>query len=468
MNPLRADQLGPLDMFKIGVGPSSSHTVGPMLAALEFRHQIAEIIGEQKLTTSDNLHIEVELYGSLSATGRGHATDGASCAGLAGLHPRTAVPEDIWAVMPAIERTPTIEINGVGLAFQPSTDIKWLGWTLDDKPLPHPNTMRFHVYKNDAIICEQVWFSVGGGFVEPADPRTGKPQATASADSLKEVPYPFNTAAEFVQQCHTNKIEPWRLVIANEEARGRSESDLREKLSNILRVFDECIENGLTHEGILPGGLNVRRRAKNLLEQMKAGKTMAWAGGDLSPSIYAMAVNEENAAGGRVVTAPTNGSSGLIPAVWRTLKESKNLSEETLQNGLMVASVVGALVKTHASISGAEVGCQGEVGTSCAMAAAGATAMLGGTPNQIEQAAEIGIEHHLGMTCDPIMGLVQVPCIERNAMGAVKALNATSLALACDGEHLVSLDKALAVMKQTGLDMHMKYKETSTGGLALG
>jgi L-serine dehydratase len=201
---------------------------------------------------------------------------------------------------------------------------------------------------------------------------------------------------------------------------------------------------------------------------MQAGKTMAWAGGDLRPSIYAMAVNEENAAGGRVVTAPTNGSSGLIPAVWRTLKETQNLSEETLQNGLMVASVIGALVKTHASISGAEVGCQGEVGTSCAMAAAGATAMLGGTPDQIEQAAEIGIEHHLGMTCDPIMGLVQVPCIERNAMGAVKALNATSLALACDGSHLVSLDKALAVMKQTGLDMHQKYKETSTGGLALG
>ena len=212
----------------------------------------------------------------------------------------------------------------------------------------------------------------------------------------------------------------------------------------------------------------MRRRARALYDQLNSGKAPVRWGSDLRPSVYAMAVNEENAAGGRVVTAPTNGSSGLIPAVWRTLKETNDLSDETLQNGLIVASVVGALVKTHASISGAEVGCQGEVGTSCAMAAAGAVAMLGGTPSQIEQAAEIGIEHHLGMTCDPIMGLVQVPCIERNAMGAVKALNAASLSLASDGQHLVSLDRALEVMKQTGLDMNQKYKETATGGLALG
>lgn len=466
MNPLRADQLGPLDMFKIGVGPSSSHTVGPMLAGLEFRKFVENFLLDRAGMKSP--HIVVELFGSLSATGKGHATDGAVCAGLQGLHPRTAMPDEVWAVMPLLEETAAINLENKIVAFKPSVDIHWQGWTMDGEVIPHPNTMRFRILENETVLCDQVWFSVGGGFVEPADPETGRPRATASEDSLKEVPYPFNTAAEFVEQCDKNKLEPWRVVIANEEARGRSESDLREKLSNILRVFEECIDNGLTHEGILPGGLNVRRRAKNLYEQMKAGKTMAWAGGDLRPSIYAMAVNEENAAGGRVVTAPTNGSSGLIPSVWRTLKESKDLSEETLQNGLMVASVVGALVKTHASISGAEVGCQGEVGTSCAMAAAGATAMLGGTASQIEQAAEIGIEHHLGMTCDPIMGLVQVPCIERNAMGAVKALNATSLALACDGSHLVSLDKALSVMKQTGLDMHQKYKETSTGGLALG
>lgn len=466
MNPLRADQLGPLDMFKIGVGPSSSHTVGPMLAALEFRKSAEQLLGIS--LSGKHLFCEVELYGSLSATGKGHATDGATCAGLFGLHPRTASPGEIWAVMPALERSAIVEFDNAVLKFKPSESIKWLGWTIDNQPLSHPNTMRFRIFDEDSTRVEQIWFSVGGGFVEPADPETGKPRATASEDSLKVVPYPFNTAAEFVRQCEENNLKPWQIVIANEAARGRAEEDLREKLSNILRVFDACIENGLSHEGILPGGLNVRRRAKKLFEQLQTGKTMTWGGGDLRPSIYAMAVNEENAAGGRVVTAPTNGSSGLIPAVWRTLKETSNLSEETLQNGLMVASVVGALVKTHASISGAEVGCQGEVGTSCAMAAAGATAMLGGTPDQIEQAAEIGIEHHLGMTCDPIMGLVQVPCIERNAMGAVKALNATSLALACDGSHLVSLDKALAVMKQTGLDMHQKYKETSTGGLALG
>ncbi|MBZ0185341.1 MAG: L-serine ammonia-lyase, iron-sulfur-dependent, subunit alpha, partial [Candidatus Obscuribacterales bacterium] len=247
-----------------------------------------------------------------------------------------------------------------------------------------------------------------------------------------------------------------------------SEAKLREELGEILDTMESCIERGLNQEGILPGGLNVRRRAKSIYAKIESGDTVKWANNDLRPSVYAMAVNEENAAGGRVVTAPTNGSSGLIPAVWRNLREIHELSSQTLINGLIVASVIGALVKVHASISGAEVGCQGEVGTSCAMAAAGAVAMLGGTANQIEQAAEIGIEHHLGMTCDPIMGLVQVPCIERNAMGAVKALNAAALSLASDGIHLVSLDKALEVMKQTGIDMNQKYKETSTGGLALG
>jgi L-serine dehydratase len=424
---------------------------------------------EHRELSGQDLSIEVELYGSLSATGHGHATDGAVCAGLAKLHPRSAEPEDIWAVMPAMEAAGRLDFADSSIAFKPSRDIKWLGWTMDDGPLPHPNTIRFRLLSKSQVWFEQTYFSVGGGFVETADPTTGQRRSAATAESLKVVPYPFDSAAEFVEQCRKNNLSPWQLVVANEEARGRKEDDLRDKLSNILRIFDQCIDNGLKHEGILPGGLNVRRRAKSLFERMKEGKTLSWSdGGDLRPSIYAMAVNEENAAGGRVVTAPTNGSSGLIPAVWRTLKETKGLSQETLQNGLLVASVVGALVKTHASISGAEVGCQGEVGTSCAMAAAGATAMLGGNVNQIEQAAEIGIEHHLGMTCDPIMGLVQVPCIERNAMGAVKALNAACLALACDGSHLVSLDKALEVMKQTGLDMHQKYKETSTGGLALG
>jgi L-serine dehydratase len=464
MNPVRADQIGPLDMFKIGIGPSSSHTVGPMLAALTFRKwiaaQAASLLGE-------NLKLTVELFGSLAATGQGHATDGACCAGLIGLHPKTASPDAIWAAMPDLNESRCVEISGSKIAFTPKDDIIWAGWLMDNEALPHPNTIRFRLWTGDQIRGEQIIMSVGGGFVEPVDAKTGMRQAPDQSASVA-VPYPFNSASEFVEQCNKNKISPWSLIIANEEAKGTSEATLREELDKILQVFNQSIENGLAAEGILPGGLNVRRRAKALFKQMKEGKSPSWAAGDLRPSVYAIAVNEENAAGGRVVTAPTNGSSGLIPAVWRTLEETNNLSQETLQNGLIVASVIGALVKTHASISGAEVGCQGEVGTSCAMAAAGATAMLGGSPDQLEQAAEIGIEHHLGMTCDPIMGLVQVPCIERNAMGAVKALNAAMLSLASDGNHLISLDRVLEVMKQTGLDMNQRYKETATGGLALG
>ncbi len=466
MNPLRADHISPLDMFKIGVGPSSSHTVGPMLAALAFRQRVLE--GGALGVGGDDWRFQVELYGSLSATGRGHRTDGALCAGLSGLHPRRSPVEEIWAAMPNLERGEPIAAGGARIGFRPGQDIHWQQWQIDGAELPHPNTMRFRLYRGQRLVLEQVILSVGGGFVEPVDPATGQRRAAADQDAEIEVPYPYNSAKEFVEHCLTSKLAPWEVVIANEGARRTSEGELRAGLADVLQAMEQSIERGLRTEGILPGGLQVRRRAKSLSEQMLAGKTPSWAGNDLRPSVYAMAVNEENAAGGRVVTAPTNGSSGIIPGVWRYLRECEKLSSETLQNGLIVASVVGALVKVHASISGAEVGCQGEVGTSCAMAAGGATAMLGGTARQIEQAAEIGIEHHLGMTCDPIMGLVQVPCIERNAMGAVKALNAAALSLASDGLHLVSLDRALEVMRQTGLDMNQKYKETSTGGLALG
>ncbi len=466
MNPLRADHISPLDMFKIGVGPSSSHTVAPMIAALAFRQAIVKS-GLAKGNDGD-LSIEVELYGSLSATGLGHKTDGAICAGLCGLHPQSAEPERIWQMQTNLLSNPFIEMDGSRLAFDPGTSLKFCGWLMDDGALPHPNTMRFRLLKKGEILLEEIILSAGGGFIEPIDKQTGKRAAAHDKDAHIAVAYPYNSASEFVDICNSKQLKPWQVVIANEQARGLSEKDLRNRLAEILSAMETAINSGLQAEGILPGGLNVRRRAKTLYEQLLAGKSPAWAGGDLRPSVYAMAVNEENAAGGRVVTAPTNGSSGIIPAVWRLLRESENLSLETLENGLITASVIGALVKTHASISGAEVGCQGEVGTSCAMAAGGAVAMLGGTPNQIEQAAEIGIEHHLGMTCDPIKGLVQVPCIERNAMGAVKALNACALSLASDGKHLVSLDHALEVMRQTGLDMNQKYKETATGGLALG
>ena len=454
-------------MFKIGVGPSSSHTVGPMVAALKFRQSVEEICRDLIPGTNDLL-IEVELFGSLSATGKGHATDGAICAGLCGLHPRHASPEQTWDCQPALEKNPHLEIENRKIRFNPSTDIIWRSWTLNDNPLPHPNTIIFRLKSNDKTISEQTLASVGGGFVERICPETGARESGSASDKLHHLPYPYNSAAEFVEHCQKSQLPAWQIVIANQEAMGLSEAKLREELGEILDTMESCIERGLNQEGILPGGLNVRRRAKSIYAKIESGDTVKWANNDLRPSVYAMAVNEENAAGGRVVTAPTNGSSGLIPAVWRNLREIHELSSQTLINGLIVASVIGALVKVHASISGAEVGCQGEVGTSCAMAAAGAVAMLGGTANQIEQAAEIGIEHHLGMTCDPIMGLVQVPCIERNAMGAVKALNAAALSLASDGIHLVSLDKALEVMKQTGIDMNQKYKETSTGGLALG
>jgi L-serine dehydratase len=463
---LRADVISPLDMFKIGIGPSSSHTVGPMVAAFEFRNSIVPEL--ESSSASAKWHIVVELYGSLSATGKGHATDGAVCAGLLGMTPKEADPDKVWQVKPDLDAKPTFVVADKSIAFKPETDIRFLGWTIDDKPLPHPNTMRFALYKDEQPIKEDIWLSVGGGFVERFDSAEGKRISRGQWDDNVTMPYPYNTAHEYIEQCKKSGLPPWQIVIANQEARGLGEKDLRMRLDEILDTMEGCIERGLQVEGILPGGLNVKRRAKALYEKLQSGTPPAWAGNDLRPSVYAMAVNEENAAGGKVVTAPTNGSSGLIPSVWRTLQETHNFSRETLENGLIVASVVGALVKVHASISGAEVGCQGEVGTSCAMAAAGAVAMMGGTVNQIEQAAEIGIEHHLGMTCDPIMGLVQVPCIERNAMGAVKALNAAALSLASDGNHLISLDKVLSVMKQTGLDMNEKYKETSTGGLALG
>ena len=468
MNTTRADLISPLDILKTGIGPSSSHTMGPMMAALEFRKLIvaSHATGELSLSGNSAHILDIELYGSLSATGKGHATDGALCAGIVGLHPTSADPDRVWAVMPELEKTQELDFDGHCVRFDPAENIHWEGWRMDGEPLPHPNTVRFRLRSGDEIVFEQTIISVGGGFVETLGETAGKKSEKAA--SLPELQYQYNSATEFVALVDQEGLAPWDIVIANQERLGLQESKLRQELDLIIETMEACIDRGLATEGILPGGLNVRRRAKSLYDKLQSQERPPTALNDLRPSVYAMAVNEENAAGGRVVTAPTNGSSGLIPAVWRTLREDHDLSRETLQNGLIVASVIGALVKVHASISGAEVGCQGEVGTSCAMAAAGAVAMLGGNVHQMEQAAEIGIEHHLGMTCDPIKGLVQVPCIERNAMGAVKALNAASLSLASDGQHLVSLDKALQVMKQTGLDMNRKYKETSTGGLALG
>ncbi len=468
MNPLRADLISPLEMFKIGIGPSSSHTMGPMLASNQFRDKVLQLLMTKSQPLA-NLQLVVELYGSLSLTGLGHGTDGAICAGLMGLKAKTSDVEKILSAKAYLEQLTQLNFDNNSINFIPSKNIKFLAWKINDQDLPHPNTLRFLLSSNEQIIFEEIYISIGGGFIELIDQKTlTRELPKDNFQTNISLPFPYNSAQEFVEQCMNSKLKPWNIVIANMEICGISETVLRAGLKDVLRVFNECIENGLKNEGILPGGLNVKRRAKALYAKMNENSSNKSLENELKPSVYAIAVNEENAAGGRVVTAPTNGSSGLIPAVFRYLQEQNNLSLDMLQNGLIVASVIGALVKTHASISGAEVGCQGEVGTSCAMAAGGACAMLGGNPHQIEQAAEIGIEHHLGLTCDPVMGLVQVPCIERNAMGAVKALNAVALALACDGQHMVSLDKALKVMKETGLDMNQKYKETSTGGLALG
>jgi L-serine dehydratase len=300
MNPLRADQIGPLDMFKIGIGPSSSHTVGPMIAALEFRNSI---ISEKLPFAIVDPHIQVELYGSLSATGRGHSTDGAICAGIAGKHPRISAPEEIWSAMPELRRNPQVSIDDAVCRFQPDEDIKWEGWLIDGRGLPHPNTIRFRVLSGDKIVKEQIILSVGGGFVEPIDSATGQQSGPTERIYQRPLPYPYNSAAEFVQQCVASGKPAWQVVIANEEAKGLSEVKLRGRLSEILRTFDACIDRGLNAEGILPGGLNLRRRAKALWTQLKEGKSPGWAGNDLRPSIYAIAVNEENAAGGRVVTA---------------------------------------------------------------------------------------------------------------------------------------------------------------------
>ena len=347
MNPLRADRISPLDIFKIGVGPSSSHTVGPLLAASDCRRGLIRFVraaGRKK----GQLHLEVELFGSLSFTGRGHLTDKAVCAGLIGLDPKTAAMEEIWKAMPMLEEKGEIDCEGTTVTFRPGEDIKWHAWLIDGNHLPHPNTIRFRLLENDRLIRQQITVSLGGGFIESVDLSTGQRISPDRNIDSPELPFPFNSAAELVAHCHSNDIAPWQIVIANERSRGLDETLLRIHLKEILETFEQCIERGLNGEGVLPGGLNVKRRAKALFEQLQRNQFPDFAKADLRPSIYAIAVSEENAAGGKVVTAPTNGSAGLIPAVWRTLRESNGLSEEVLENGLMVASVIAALVKTHA------------------------------------------------------------------------------------------------------------------------
>jgi L-serine dehydratase len=440
-------------MFKIGIGPSSSHTVGPMKAALFFlrRHDV-NIIS----------HLRATLYGSLAWTGRGHGTDKAILLGFSGEAPDTVNPDIVESFCERVrtEKLITLPTHRV-IPFDPSADIIF---NTTETFKQHSNAVRFESFDRDGtVIANEVWFSIGGGFVR----REGD-SADRSADI--EVPFPFSSAAQLMEMGEEHKMSFAQIAYANEDAR-RPRKETVLLIEDFLKTMLACITRGLSQDGLLPGGLKVRRRAKGLYEkvEMETLKNSRLPNGYMDHvSAFAIAVNEENAAGGRVVTAPTNGAAGIIPAVLRYyLDFCPGANREGVNHFFLVAALIGSLIKHSSSISGAEVGCQGEVGSAAAMAAAGLAAALGGTNAQVENAAEIAMEHHLGMTCDPVGGLVQIPCIERNAFGAVKAINAASLALHGDGTHRISLDQVIETMRQTGADMQSKYKETSQGGLAV-
>lgn len=452
-------QISIFNLFSIGIGPSSSHTVGPMKAA----HTFIETLAQQKQLDAVK-SITIELFGSLAFTGKGHGTDYAILAGLEGNRPETVNPEQIRPRAKEIIEQGKIRLYGAhSIDFNYPTQFIFNFKEL----LPfHTNGMRFTAYAaNQDKIAQGIYYSIGGGFILD-EYQAEHPHTSDTSDC----PYPFTTAHELLELCEKNNLTIAQLMLAN-EASLRPESEVKKRLLQIANVMRECIETGCESPGILPGGLNIKRRAPELYQKIKAkGKPLSHEHMDSMEwlNLYAIAVNEQNAAGGRVVTAPTNGAAGIIPAVlqyYLTFYPNVNKEIGTI-NFLLTAGAIAILYKKGASISGAEVGCQGEVGVACSMAAGALTAVLGGSLYQIENAAEIAMEHHLGMTCDPINGLVQIPCIERNAMGAVKAVNATRLALLGDGQHYVTLDKVIATMKQTGKDMMTIYKETSQGGLA--
>ncbi|MFL6077699.1 MAG: L-serine ammonia-lyase [Mycobacteriales bacterium] len=446
------------DLFSIGIGPSSSHTVGPMRAA----HRFATGLDGDGLLERVG-RVAVELYGSLGATGHGHGSARAVMLGLAGERPETVDTDTAPGREAAIRAARRLALLGRHeVDFDPDTDLV----LHRRRSLPfHPNGMRCVAYdEGGAELRARTYYSVGGGFVVD--------EAAAGADRIKAddtvLPYPFRTGAELLGQCAETGLPISGVMLANETA-WRPEAEVRAGLLKIWAVMAECVRNGCTREGVLPGGLKVRRRAPELYRKLRAqGSTtdplhaMDWV------DLYALAVNEENAAGGRIVTAPTNGAAGIVPAVLHYLvRFVPGADDDSVVRFLLTAGAIGVLYKEGASISGAEVGCQGEVGSACSMAAGALCEVLGGTPEQVENAAEIGIEHNLGLTCDPVGGLVQIPCIERNAMASVKAINAARMALRGDGRHVVTLDKAIKTMRETGADMKTKYKETARGGLAV-
>ncbi|MGY3083422.1 L-serine ammonia-lyase [Pseudomonas fragi] len=447
------------DLFKIGIGPSSSHTVGPMRAAALFVQGLRERDKLQRVR-----RIEVQLYGSLSATGIGHGSDSAVIMGLMGEWPDAIDPALIGPRIAELQHSERLLLDGyLPIPFVWAQDMR-----LIDENLPfHPNAMTLVAHTETAELHRDTYYSVGGGFVVDAA------QAASGVLDMDrtELPYDFSSAVELLELCRTHHLSVAALMLANERT-WRSEDEIRCGLIKLWRAMQDCVDQGLKHEGILPGGLNVRRRAARLHRSLQELGKPNVIGSTLSAmewvNLFALAVNEENAAGGRMVTAPTNGAAGIIPAVLHYfMKFSDEVSEANVVDYLLSAAAIGILCKKNASISGAEVGCQGEVGSACAMAAAGLAQILGATPEQLCNAAEIGLEHNLGLTCDPVGGLVQVPCIERNAIAAVKAINAAQMALRGDGQHFISLDRVIRTMRDTGADMHDKYKETSRGGLAV-
>lgn len=442
------------DLFKIGIGPSSSHTVGPMRAAYRFREALPPNAPLSRLV--------VTLYGSLALTAEGHGTSRAVLLGLTGERPETVDPHAAQRVVETVSTTKSLTLPHHTVSFDISTDL-----VLDTSVTPpvHPNTLQFEAFDNAGeSLLKQRYCSVGGGFIAPED------SAQTTSYTLPDGPFEFQSSQELLHHVHEQDMSIADIIMANECAL-RPQAEVEAYLDHVNDVMMGCIEDGLTHTSTLPGRLHVKRRAAALYKKLEDDRgnnqpsphrVMSWI------SLFAIAVNEENAAGGRVVTAPTNGAAGVIPAVLRYLHDfCPENSRKARRTFLLTAAAIGGLFKLNASISGAEVGCQGEVGVASSMAAAGLTAALGGQAVHIENAAEIAMEHHLGMTCDPVAGLVQIPCIERNAFGAVKAVNATSLAMHGNGTHYVSLDHVIRTMAETGRDMNHRYKETSLGGLAV-
>ncbi len=444
------------DLFTIGIGPSSSHTVGPMRAARLFVEQL-----QKQALLKKTRAVQCELYGSLAATGKGHGSDRAVMMGLEGETPEAIDIDAIDERLRAIGETCCIKLLGIhSTHFDPERHLLFMR----NQTLPfHPNGMTFIAYDvDDKVLSQKTYYSVGGGFVVSEDKQ-------ALEELVASVPYPFSSGEDLLQLCEKNVCNISDIMMANELV-SRDEPTVRRKLLHIADTMSACIQRGCNTTGILPGGMKVRRRAADLYQTLSSwprdGKhdplnVLDWL------NLYALAVSEENAAGGRVVTAPTNGAAGIIPAVMQYCRHFFKSTDDDIIRFLLTAAAIGSLYKENASISGADVGCQGEVGVASSMAAAALTELMGGTPAQVENAAEIGMEHNLGLTCDPVGGLVQVPCIERNAMGAVKALNAARMALQGDGRHFVSLDKVIKTMRDTGRDMQEKYKETSRGGLAV-